>query len=94
MIEEIKDFLYFFKIPIMLIIGSTIFLISIVSLIKPKENLTVSITPEQELESIRIVEKNEKWFEGYKQGQIEAINGRINFKLKKNHLGEIVWEHK
>jgi hypothetical protein len=50
------------------------------------------ISAEQLLETTRIVEKNEKWFEGYKQGQIDAIRGYIDFELKKNENGEVVWE--
>lgn len=75
-----------------IIISLVAFLI-IINITKEKD-LSVSITPEQELEYRRIVEKNEKWFEGYKQGQVDAINGRIVFKLEKNQLGEIVWVHK
>ena len=91
--EQIKDFLYFFKVPIVLIIGFTIFILSIVALVTPKEDLAVSIIPEQELEQRKIIECNQKWFDGYKQGQIDAIKGYINFELKKNDNGETLWEH-
>jgi hypothetical protein len=89
-----RDFLYFYKVPLLFIIGSILFTVSTIILLSPKRNLSVSITPEQELEARRRVEKNEAWLDGYKNGQIDAINGHIVFKLQKNNLGEIVWVHK
>ena len=82
-------------VPIILsIVAVILFGLSIKSHLEHiKDSNEFKLSSEQRLESIRIIEKNEKWFDGYKQGQIDAIKGYINFELKKNDNGETLWEH-
>ena len=91
--KESTPYKIFLVVMFFVSIGCLVFSINhFKKVVEDKKNSEMSV--EQIEEARKRVEKNEAWFEGFKHGQIEAINGRIMFRLEKNQLGEIVWVHK